>query len=256
MKLLIVFTLSLISLTGFAQTDTTIKGVRISFAYSPSVFPVSWQADPINARGEKLSSSEAKRSKQVILRALNKYPAAALSKDLKYVYFLKSMTFYDVGYGGTNSTDALYLTNSGEALGYTNQYLEQTFHHEYSSILYRNYPSYLNETEWKKANLEGFDYNDPENGVGAIRNNQSSQDLDTVLCKRGFLTQYSLSGLENDINTFAQNLFSPSEGFWELADRYPRIKRKMKLLVDFYHRIDPLFTEEYFRREGSVRRDP
>ena len=158
------------------------------------------------------------------------------------------MKFYDVGYGGTNSTDALYLTNSGTVAGYSDLYLEQTFHHEYSSILYRNYPSFIDEEAWKEVNITGFDYNDPENGVGAIRNNESSQDLDTALCKKGFLTQYSLSGIENDINTFAQNIFSPSAGFWKIVDQYPRIKNKVKLLIDFYKKIDPLFTNEYFKK--------
>jgi hypothetical protein len=247
MKFFITIAFSISSLCTFAQADTTIKGVLVSFAYSPSVFPSSWQSAPINAKGEKLSASEIRRRKYVMVKALRKYPLTALRNDLKAVYFLKSMTFYDVGYGGTNSSDALYLTNSGESQGYTDLYLEQTFHHEYSSILYRNHPSLMDETGWKKANIEGFDYNDPENGVGAIRNNESSQDLDTVLCKKGFLTQYSLSGMENDINTFAQNLFSPSEGFWKIVDQYPRIRRKTKLLIDFYNRIDTQFTEEYFR---------
>ena len=158
------------------------------------------------------------------------------------------MTFYNVGYGGTNTTDALYLTNNGVAEGYTNLYLEQTFHHEYSSILYRNYSSFLDEAAWKKANNTGFDYNDPEAGVGAIRNNQSSQDLDTALCVKGFLTQYSLSGMENDINTFAQNLFSPSGNFWNYVDHYPNINKKTKLLISFYNKIDPVFTENYFKK--------
>jgi hypothetical protein len=83
--------------------------------------------------------------------------------------------------------------------------------------------------------------------VGAIRNNASSQDLDSSLCNKGFLTQYAQSSMENDINTFAQNLFSPSEGFWQLADRFPRINKKVKLLVSFYNRIDSIFTEKYFR---------
>lgn len=239
------------SLFAFSRTtppDTTIRGVVIGFNYSRSIFPDSWQAAPINAKGEKIAAAEVSRSKAIMIKALQKYPAITLAKDLRVVYFLKSMTFYEVGYGGTNSSDALYLTNSGAAAGYTNLYLEQTFHHEYSSILYRNHPGFLNETEWKKTNIPGFDYNDPENGVGAIRNNESSQDLDTLLCKKGFLTQYSLSGLENDINTFAQNIFSPSENFWKIVDQYPRIKAKVKLLTDFYNKIDPVFNDDYFKK--------
>ncbi len=251
MKLFISIALSFVSLSVFSRhtsIDTTIKGVTISFTYANSIFPRSWQAAPISAKAEKLAASEMQRSKTVMIRTLSKYTLSALRNDLKVVYFLKSMEFYNVDYGGTNSEDALYLTNNGTSSGYSDLYLEQTFHHEYSSILYRNHPSFINDAAWKAANIAGFDYNDPENGVGAIRNNESSQDLDTVLCRKGFLTQYSLSGMENDINTFAQNIFSPSEGFWKIVDQYPRIKKKTRLLIDFYNKIDPQFTEDYFRK--------
>ncbi|MEO7983993.1 MAG: hypothetical protein ABI688_07920 [Bacteroidota bacterium] len=250
MKIWIALFLPFISIPVVSRSnpaDTTIKGVMIRFGYSTTIFPESWQPSPISAKGEPISKSEIQRCKTVMIKALSKYPPNALQKELDAVYFLKSMKFYDVGYGGTNSTDALYLTDDGTESGYTDLYLEQTFHHEYSSILYRNHPSFIDEEAWKKANIAGFDYNDPENGVGAIRNNESSQDLDTLLCKKGFLTQYSLSGMENDINTFAQNIFSPSEGFWQIVDQYPRIRIKTRLLIDFYNKIDPLFTYNYFR---------
>lgn len=235
-------------LAAATPSDTTIRGVAIRFIYSPSIFPDSWQAAPINASGEQIDNPEINRSIAIISKALNKYPVAALKNDLRTVYFLKSMKFFDVGYGGTNSSDALYLTNNGTELGFTELYMEQTIHHEYSSILYRRHPQWLDTRAWMTANISGFNYNDPENGVGAIRNNASSQELDSNLCKKGFLTQYSQSSLENDLNTFAQNLFSPSEGFWQLADRFPRINKKVKLFISFYHRIDPAFTEEYFRK--------
>jgi len=250
MKLLTTLFLSIISISVYSSNyppDTTINGVLVKFNYSASIFPETWQESPISAKGEQIDRSEIRRCKIIMVKALGKYPPASLRKELSVVYFLKLMKFYDVEYGGTNSSDALYLTNSGIDNGYSDLYLEQTFHHEYSSILYRNHPDFLDEDTWVKTNFAGFDYTDPENGVGAIRNNESSQDLDTSLCRKGFLTQYSLSGIENDINTFAQNIFSPSEGFWELVDRYPRIKKKVQLLADFYNQIDPLFTETYFR---------
>ena len=250
MKFLTVLVFSFIHLSAFSSlnpADTTIKGVSIRFNYSRLIFPESWQAAPIHAKGEQIEATEIQRCNGILQKALGKYPLKNLEKELKAVYFLKSMNCFEVDFGGTNSTDVLYLTNSGINNGYTDIYLEETFHHEYSSILYRNHPSFFNAKEWKKASIRGFKYKDPENGVGAIRNNQSSQDLDTFLCKKGFLTQYSLSGLENDINTFAQNMFSRPEYFWKIVDQYPRIKKKVKLLTDFYYKIDPLFTDDYFR---------
>ncbi len=251
MKRIVLLFFLLSSLSGATQgnpSDTVIRGVKISFTYSRSIFPGSWQPAPINASGEQIDTKEIRRSLDIVIKAIQKYPVAALKNELTAVYFLKSLKFYDVGYGGTNSSDALFLTNNGVDMGFTDLYLEQTFHHEYSSILYRRHPQWLDARSWLAANAPGFDYNDPENGVGAIRNNASSQELDSNFCKKGFLTQYSQSSLENDLNTFAQNLFSPSDGFWKLVDRYPKVRKKMKLLVQFYQQMDPVFTEEYFRK--------
>lgn len=228
--------------------DTIINGIAIRFSSNTGIFPVEWQAAPINAAASPIVQNEIKRSKQIAAVSIRKYPYAFLQKNLTEVYFLSTITFYNVEYGGTNSSEQLYLTNSGIQKGYTNHYVEQMFHHELSSILYRNFHASLDKDAWLKANIAGFDYSDPENGVGAIRNNESSQELDTALCRKGFLTQYSLSGMENDINTFAQNLFLQSPGFWTLVDTYPRISQKAHLLMAFYQRLHPQFTEGYFRK--------
>ncbi len=228
--------------------DTTIFTIRIGFSYSSDIFPPGWLTAPTSANGEMISATEIARCKSIIARALNKYPIDLLRMNLRAVYFLKGMKFFGVGYGGTNSSDAVYVTDKGAPLGYTDPYIEQTFHHEFSSILFRNYPSLLDTTAWKLANDPGFDYNDPENGVGAIRNNTSSQEPDTVLAKKGMLTQYAMSSLENDVNTLAQNLFRPAANFWAIFDRYPAINKKVNLLINFYQQIDAVFTEQYFRK--------
>ena len=227
-------------------TNTIIKGVSIQFTYSPSVFPDLWLTAPINARGEAINSPEIERTKQIMAKTLAKYPDIVLHNELRAVYFLRSMSMYDVPFGGTNSNDALYLTNNGAENNYSDWYIEQTFHHEFSSILFRNHSSLIDTVAWKAANIAGFDYNDPEAGVGAIRNNESSQETDTALCSKGFLTQYAYSGIENDINTLAQNLFKPADGFWNIVNSYPGIKQKVNLLMKFYYRINPAFTRKFF----------
>jgi hypothetical protein len=228
--------------------DTTVKGVSVIFSYSINIFPESWRSPSINANGKPIVYSEIERTREVAIKALNKYPGAMLTANLKAVYFLKEMEFFNTPFGGTNSADNLYLTSDGITAGYTNDYLEQTFHHEFSSILFRNHPEYLDTAAWNKANEPGFIYNDPANGVGAIQNHESSQEIDTVLCKKGILTQYALSAMENDLNTLAQNLFCPKQGFWKAVDKYPRLKTKVKSLIAFYGRFSPVYRENYFRK--------
>jgi len=232
----------------FSQTeDTTIQQVKVVFEYSADIFPDDWRNERIDAQGQQIAIEEISRSKQVAIKALNKYSTTLLSYNLKGLYFLKSMKFFGVSFGGTNSSDALYLTNNGITLGYTDAYIEQTFHHEFSSILFRNYARFFDTTAWKKANDPSFDYNDPESGVGAIRNGRSSQVLDTSLAKYGFITEYAMSSLENDLNTLAQNLFLPEQSFWNIVDKYPKIKTKIQLLIAFYNKLDDRYTERYFR---------
>jgi len=229
------------------KTDTTIRGVAIHFDYTPQIFPKSWLTAEINAHGVEISPRETDRCVAAMTKAVKKYPEQVLVASLKAVYFLKSMEMFDVGFGGTNSRTAVYITDDGEQYGYTDSYIEQTFHHEFSSILFRNFPGKLDTAAWKAAIIAGFDYNDPYEGVGAIRKNESSQQLDSALSAKGFLTQYALSGIENDINTIAQNLFRPDGKFWGFVKYYPRIQKKVSLLISFYHKIDPVFTEAYFK---------
>lgn len=246
---IILFTLTIpLTLSASRYSDTIIHTVNVQFSYSRSIFPSSWLTAEINATGELILPWEINRTKLIIKAALSKYPDSLLSKELRAVYFLRSMSMYHVGFGGTNSNDAVYLTNNGKEQGYTDWYIEQTFHHEFSSILYRNYPFLLDTVAWKAANITGFDYNDPEGGVGAIRKNESSQKLDTTLCRLGFLSQYAYSGIENDINSIAENLFKPVDGFWYVVNHFPRINEKVKLLIEFYYNINKVFTEAYFKK--------
>jgi len=249
-KTLSLFFLGIISsVVSFAHfSDTTIRGVAVVFNYRVSIFPDSWRTAEINASGEPIAAGEIERTKNMTIVALYKYPLPLLAANLKGVYYLKSMAFYNTPFGGTNSSDNLYLTNDGFSSGYTNDYLEQTFHHEFSSILFRNHPEFLDTAAWSRANVPGFIYNDPGEGVGAIQKNQSSQDIDTILCRKGILTQYALSAMENDLNTLAQNLFCPDKNFWKTVDKYPRVKAKVVLLINFYNKFSPAYTERYFRR--------
>ena len=227
--------------------DTVIQKVKVSFKFDNSIFPDSWQIAPVTASGEALDSTEEARCKAIAIKALVKYPTPILVMNLKSIYFIRSVKFYGVDFGATNDKNSLFITDDGKSKGYTDHFIEQSIHHEFSSILFRNYGWLLDTTQWKKANAEDVSYTDAEGGVGAIRKKEASQELDTALAQKGFLTQYAQSDVENDINTIAQNLFTPAPGFWKLVDAYPRIRQKVNMLIKFYHSILVTFTESYFR---------
>ena len=219
-------------------------GVVLNFSADDHIFPESWLSKEINGKAISLDSVEYKRSEKAILKALNKYPVHLIKKNLTKIYVVKRLEFYGLKYGGTNSTAIVYIANQGADNGYTDFWLEKTFHHEFSSILLRNFSSMFNNRKWISSNR---DIKYGKSGVEALKLGKDSEEFDETLNKRGILSQYGTASMEEDFNTFAENLFLSSEGFWKIESVHNRIKNKVKQIVQFYNKIDNRFNEEYFR---------
>lgn len=225
------------------------KEVPILFSVHDDSFPEEWETDEINAQGVDLDSSEMKRSLKVIEKALSKYPDELLGKNLREVYVLHSIKFYGVEYGGTNSTDVVYLSNKGMEQGYDDVFLEKTFHHEFSSVLLRNYPGLINKNKWTELN--DFEYFDESGGVNSIKNETDGLEYDPAYLEAGFLYEYAVSCFENDLNSIAENIFFPTKEYRDFLKKYPKIKQKHDMFIAFYAAIDDSFTPAYFEGLGS-----
>jgi len=211
------------------------------------MFPHHWKSDKIHAEAIPLALTENKRAQGIVIRALAKYPREMLNNNLRTVYVLNSISFYGVPYGGTSSTKkkAVYLTDDPQ-FGKDDEFLESLFHHEFAHLLYHQYSQYLSKKKWKASNPVGFRYGN--GGVEAIRTGDSSMEYDSLLNAKGFLNSYCQSSLDEDFHVFSQNLFNGGKKFWNVVDHYEKIREKMHMAVNFYNEINPLFTEEYFRK--------
>jgi len=219
---------------------------NIIFIADGNIFPSSWYGSGIDAKAESLSAGEVERSKSIMMTALEKYPTQLLKNILKNVYILKSMKFYGVNYGGTNSSDSVYVANDGVKMGYTDIVIEKTFHHEFSSVLKNNCG--FDETAWRQVNPAGFVYFDEATGgAGAIKAGKASQVFDPKEHEMGFLYEYAESTPENDLNSFAENIFMGEESFFDIIESYDKLEMKLDLIVAFYNSLDPMFTIEYFK---------
>lgn len=212
------------------------------------MFPFDWYIGEVDAQARALPLNEIERSKVAVSSALQKYPVDVITDNLDKIYILRQINFYGVDYAGTYSDDKLFMANSGVDKGYTLSFLEQSFHHEFSSILYWNYSEYFDKDAWLGANENGDSiYFDELGGAGAMISGQDSDYFDEYYHEMGFLYEYATSSFENDLNSFAENLFKPESEFWEVVDKYERLRKKVEILIDFYNEIDSVFTEEYFR---------
>lgn len=251
--LLILLTLNAIDILAQTSDNRVIdsrSGIEIVFEIDADMFPYTWNNAPVNASVSPLDEQEIERSAKVVLDALSKYPVQLLKKNLNRVYVLKKLEFYGHSFGGTNSKDRVFLSNRGIQFGYTNLYLEQLFHAEFSSILLRNYSHLFQENQWRAANSRDIQYGN--SGVTALKNKKTSEKFDTLLNQKGILNEYALSKLENDFNAFAKNIFKSKIQFWNLCAAHRRLEKKLELIVAFYGQLDGAFTLEYFKEKSVL----
>ncbi|MCB1193873.1 MAG: hypothetical protein H7A23_09935 [Leptospiraceae bacterium] len=223
-------------------------GIPIKWAPDSYMFPDSWNQHPIHASAKPLKKNRVKHHLKIIKVAMNKYPRELLRKHLRKIYLLDSIHFYGLRYGGTNSTDTLYLTNNGAKEGYTDKYLEGAFHHELSSILLRENENLLNSRYWHLSNPPDFHYG--EGGAAALKNGKSGLKLEEKYFKMGLLCEYSMASIEEDFNVYAQELFTDNNIF-NIAGKHPRVRNKLSIMINFYNKLDSRYTEKAFYQIGS-----
>ncbi|MBA4293391.1 hypothetical protein C0431_10530 [bacterium] len=222
--------------------------LTVSFEATPEIFPESWRDQEIKATAESIDPEEQPTALKTVQSALTKYPQAVIESNLKTVHVTRSLSFYGLNYGGTNSSDAVYLTlMPGRRLTtFSHLFLERTFHHEFSSILLRNYWNQFPEKDWNQALPAEFKYRG--NGTQSVREGTASTRYSDQYNSLGFLAEYSTSSLEEDFNMLAEGLFSGDPRFWKIYDNYPLIAKKADLIITFYNRIDPTFTKPAIRQ--------
>jgi hypothetical protein len=209
-------------------------GVRIHYRYDPTeYFSKSWLEAPRSAKGSQLGLDEVERFIPVINEFLKRNPKAVLKKNLHDIYLTETLEFYGKPFGATNSARAIYIHSAGESRGFTNEFLQEGLHHEFSSILMRNYP--FPTDKWNWINPAEFSYG--HSGVEVIGQKALHGQTDALL-SQGFVEKYCQSSMENDFNVVSAWLFVDPEKLKGWADKYEKVAAKRKLAIDFYQSID------------------
>lgn len=213
----------------------SIAGIRIVTEINDDFYPDYWKKDKaIQAEASPSDAKEIERVIPIIHQFVKDYPPKVL-KNLRSICLCKVLKFYGKPFGGTNSADAVYLCVQSESLGYTNSFLLASLHHEFSSILMRNYEERFPKTAWTAINAKDFKYT--EDAVGAL-----GQDNLLTPSKKtrdeGFICKYSKCSMEEDFNTIADYLFSERRLLLAWGKAHPKLKAKIQLAMKFYQSID------------------
>lgn len=221
------------------------KPLRVATSDSVAIFPESWRGEKAAASAEALPNDRHEAALRVMDAALAKYPAEVLSGHLRTLYLLGELRYRGVITSGTNSRTDVYVKIGPVEKGFTARHNEGVFHAEFSSILIRNQPQFLDQEAWMAANPPGFTY--LGDGVDAVKQGKARTKADSSLNAQGFLSQYSQSTLEDDFNGFAARLWTGDASLWQLAKEHPPIQRKLDLVLRFYQQLHPTLVEAIFR---------
>jgi hypothetical protein len=184
---------------------------------------------------------------------LKKIPKNVIKENINKIYLLNKLVIDEINVGGTYDPSGRKIfikikSKSGNNL--RGQITKSTFHHELSSILLKRYS--FDESNWRNAFDNGFTYeNDKDPFYHLIYLQGEAEKISqSELYKRGLLRQYAETGVENDFNIYASNIFTEPRKMKKLIDEYPVIKRKYEVFRKFYLGIDSGFAPIFNKIDG------
>ncbi len=181
---------------------------------------------------------------KIAQKALFKYPPDLIKKHLKALYIGGPYQENDAIITGMYEHNKIYLFYNHESGNNSSLFLEQTFHHEFSSILIQTYdfPAF----DWLALNPKGFSYIINPVKIDTYMNSLDSYEADDATLKEGLVSHYGKVNAENDINTYAELVFTQPEEMKVFINKYPVVMKKYLMLKQFYLSISPEF-EAVFR---------
>ena len=195
---------------------------------------------------EPVAATELARGKEMLGRALKKYPTSVVTSNLDRVFFVRTLEMNSGGssdsVAGTIGLRCLYLATQAWDADLAELVREAVFHHEFNHLLLRSYKARFSEQAWGKCNPDGFSYF----GFGHDYDHEYSPLVTPQYLGDGFVSSYGRATCQEDVATYAMWLFTRSD--WILQQTAPRVRAKCDMLVAFYGSIDPFFTFEHFRR--------
>ncbi len=222
-------------------------GVQINYHPVDSLLPSVWRQAPYSGRVEPVIKRDLMRLLKVLNSGFDLYPRTVLDSSLDEIRVVRSLELFGAQYAGTTLGNNIFMTADSIAEGYDERQFALIFHHEFSSILMRNYG--FDTAAWIAVNDDPLPYaQSPDQMLAAIQN-----DAEIVgspeLYRRGLLASYGLASPEDDANLYAELIFTDPAKMHELTSEYPTIRRKYQFLRDFYLKIDAGFKVVFARVE-------
>jgi hypothetical protein len=226
---------------------TTKYGVKIVYEIGDDFFS-PLKNPPIPAgphRGSEVKPIRHRvlmRYPDILQKAFDKYPVKVINTYLNRIYFAGEIDQAGFKFGGSYDPfrRIVYLVDNG---GKGDDQAIYAFHHEFSSILIKS--NFFWVDPWTDQNPKDFKYLGDVYDTWKDVNKVRKTAADNECYEKGFVSDYGLTNFGNDFSEYSAKILTYPQKFKKIMDQYPRVCGKFKVWLEFYHSIDPLFTEEY-----------
>lgn len=187
----------------------------------------------------QIDSQEFYQYLKIIKIALNKYPPDLVKENITDIYLGGPYREDKAVITGMYDKSTVFLFYNHPSGDNSNLFLEQTFHHEFSSILILKYdfPAF----DWLELNPEDFSYIINPQKITKYMSMQKTYEADESLLKIGLVSTYGRVNAENDINTYVEFIFTEPDKFKQYVAKYPIIAKKYNMIKSFYLSISSQF---------------
>jgi len=211
--------------------------------FSPLENPLIPAGPPKYSKVKSIRHRVLIRYPDILQKAFEKYPLEVIKKYLNAIYFAGDIDADGFQAGGAYDPfrRIVYLVDNG---GKNDEQAMRTFHHEFSSLLLNSHSFWVDP--WTDHNPKDFKYlrdiytwNEIQKKVDISREG-TEKDYE-----KGFMRVYGQTSFENDFNEYSAMIFTYPRKFKKIMNRYPRVRGKFMVWLQYYKKIDPIFTEEY-----------
>lgn len=180
--------------------------------------------------------------------ALKMYPPMLVRKYLTALFIARTLEINGVTGAAMFANSWIYVAvPTRDELGIKSY--ELSLHHEFSSLLYNggDFPT----IQWHLINEPEFEYLDNQVDIinAAAPSNRKDPKQAEMWHAAGFVSDYGMASMENDVNTFAELIMGNPDKLRLLCNKYPKIAQKKKILVQFYTKLAPEMST-YFNTVG------
>jgi hypothetical protein len=226
---------------------TSKYGIRIVYEVGDDF--LSDLVDPIIPAGPTRDSKVTQirhrvlaRYPKILQKALDRYPIKVIKNYLNAIYFAGEIDQHGFLAGGSYDPfrKIIYVVDSG--IKDENRCVYKV-HHELSSLLLKRH--FFSINPWISNNPKDYRYLYKRTDNTLKTFNNSSLYGTEADYEKGFMNSYGQTNFENDFNEYSAMIFTYPEKFKQIMNRYPRVRGKFKVWLDFYQKIDPVFTEAY-----------